>query len=162
MTSWVIRSSAKCLSRRCVSFAYDVKWFRINFRLFSKDDITQITRCVSIVFKISYFWGSIAKLRKATISFVISIRPYGTTRLTLGGFLWSLIFWYFRKSAENIQVPRITECFTWIPMYIFVQISFISSLLWEMFQAKVLEKFQNTSCSITFCFLENHAVYEIR
>jgi hypothetical protein len=30
--------------------------------------------------------GAFSKLRKATISFVVSVRPHGTTRLLLGGF----------------------------------------------------------------------------
>jgi len=33
-----------------------------------------------------YFLGAFAKLRKATISFVMSVRPHGITRLPLDGF----------------------------------------------------------------------------
>jgi hypothetical protein len=33
-------------------------------------------------------------LRKATVSFVMSRRPDGTTRLSLDGFSWNLIFEY--------------------------------------------------------------------
>ena len=33
-----------------------------------------------------HFLGAFAKLRKATISFVTSVRPHGRTRLPLGGF----------------------------------------------------------------------------
>jgi hypothetical protein len=40
--------------------------------------------------------GAYAKLRKTTISFVISVRPsvspHATTRLPMEGFLWNLIF----------------------------------------------------------------------
>ena len=32
------------------------------------------------------FLGAFAKLRKATVSFVMSVRPHGTTRLPMGGF----------------------------------------------------------------------------
>jgi len=46
--------------------------------------------------RLSYdFLGAFAKLRKTTISFVISVRlsfrPHGTTRLPLDGFSWNLI-----------------------------------------------------------------------
>jgi hypothetical protein len=32
------------------------------------------------------FLGAFAKLRKAAFSFVMSVRPHGTTRLTMDGF----------------------------------------------------------------------------
>ena len=54
------------------------------------------------------FLGAFAKLRKAIISFVISVRssvcPHGTTRLPLDGFdeIWYLLI--FRKSVEKFQV----------------------------------------------------------
>jgi hypothetical protein len=47
------------------------------------------------------YLGTFAKLRKATISFVMSVCPpvcpHGTTRFTLYGFLRKLIFGYFSK-----------------------------------------------------------------
>ena len=36
--------------------------------------------------KCSYFLGAFAKLRNATVSFVMSVCPHGTTRLPLDGF----------------------------------------------------------------------------
>ena len=51
---------------------------------------------------------AVAKLRKATISFVISVRPsvclHGTTRLLLDGFSRNLIFEYFSKNCRENQV----------------------------------------------------------
>jgi hypothetical protein len=45
--------------------------------------------------------GAFAKLRKATISFVLcvclSIRPHGTSRLPMGGFSWNFTFEHFSK-----------------------------------------------------------------
>jgi hypothetical protein len=35
---------------------------------------------------LTIFLGAIVKLRKATVSFVMSVCPHGTTRLPLGGF----------------------------------------------------------------------------
>jgi len=44
-------------------------------------------------------------LRKAASSLVMSVRPYGTTRLPLDGFSLNLIlggsYFFFRKSIEN-------------------------------------------------------------
>ena len=34
----------------------------------------------------------------------VSLRPHGTTRLSPDGFLWNLMFVYFSKSVEKIQV----------------------------------------------------------
>jgi hypothetical protein len=48
--------------------------------------------------------GAFAKLRKATISFVMSISPHGSTRLPTDGLPLNLRFMYFCKSAEKIQV----------------------------------------------------------
>ena len=41
--------------------------------------------------------GAFAKLPKVTISFVMSVRPQGTSRLPLDGFWWNLIFELFPK-----------------------------------------------------------------
>ena len=48
----------------------------------------------------------VRRVRKITKSdsFVVSIHPYGITRLQLYGFSWNFIFEIFRKSAENVQV----------------------------------------------------------
>jgi hypothetical protein len=52
------------------------------------------------------FLGAFEKLRKATISLVVSVRPsvrsHGTYRLLLDGFSWN--FSSFRHSVEKIQV----------------------------------------------------------
>ena len=82
------------------------------------------------------FLGSFAKLRKATISFVVfvcpSVCPRGTTLLPLDGFLRKFIFEYFsKKKFEKIQVllksvKNEVYC-TWRPVYIFYHISLISS-----------------------------------
>ena len=38
----------------------------------------------------SYFLGAMVELRKATVNFVMSVRPHGTARLPPDGFSWSL------------------------------------------------------------------------
>jgi len=39
-----------------------------------------------LILLLDLFLGAFAKLRKATVSFVVSVRPHGTTRLALDGF----------------------------------------------------------------------------
>jgi len=52
---------------------------------------------------IDTYLGSFAKLRKATIGFVLSaFRPQGTTRRPLDGFLLNLLYVYLGKCVENI------------------------------------------------------------
>ena len=48
------------------------------------------------------FLGVFGKLWKATISFVMSVRPYGRNRLPLDGFTRN---YFSKKSVEKIQVP---------------------------------------------------------
>ena len=61
-----------------------------------------------IVSVIVAFLGAFAKLQNATISFVMSVRPsvcpHRVIRLPLDGFSLNLIFEFFRKCVEAIQV----------------------------------------------------------
>jgi hypothetical protein len=52
------------------------------------------------------FWITFANWRNAPISFVMSVRPHGTTRLPLYGFSYNLTFEYFRNSLEDVQKLR--------------------------------------------------------
>ena len=75
----------------------------------------RITRCLL---------GAKAKLRKATISFVMSVCPHGTTRLPLHEFWLNMIFeLLFRKPVEQIQVSlksnKYNGYFTWRRFHIF-------------------------------------------
>jgi len=61
---------------------------------------------VKYVSKVSYlFLGAYAKLRKATISFVMSVRssisPREITWLPLDGFLLNFVFEYFSKISQQ-------------------------------------------------------------
>ena len=52
-----------------------------------------------------YIFGAFAKLRKVTISLVVSVLPHDKTRLPLEGFSLNLIFAYFSKACrENSSV----------------------------------------------------------
>jgi len=50
----------------------------------------------------SAFLGAFAKLRRATIGFVVSVRTHGKTRLPLNRFSWNLSI--LKKSVQSIQV----------------------------------------------------------
>jgi hypothetical protein len=59
----------------------------------------------ALFFTGTQFLGAFTKLRKTTISFVVSFclsaRPHGTTRLPLNGFSGNLIFEYFVKICRE-------------------------------------------------------------
>ena len=53
------------------------------------------------------FLGAFAKLRKASVTFIMSGRPSaslnGTTRLPLDGFLWNFIFQFFQNLSKELK-----------------------------------------------------------
>jgi hypothetical protein len=59
--------------------------------------------CLLYTYPIYDFYSNSQKLRKVTISFVISVRlsvcPHGTTRLPQEGFSWNLMYGYFSKNC---------------------------------------------------------------
>ena len=81
-----------------------------------------------------WFLGALEKIRKAAISFVVSVRP-SCVRIeysaSTGRILMKFDFWrFFWKSVETIQV--ILKCknnvyFTWIPMYVYYSVLLIFS-----------------------------------
>jgi len=52
---------------------------------------------LEIVWRFGFLLGAFAKLRKATNSFFMSVRPHGVIRFPLDEFSWNLIFDYFLK-----------------------------------------------------------------
>jgi hypothetical protein len=53
----------------------------------------EIYNCICWDMKLSIsFLSAFAKLRKVTISFEVSVRQHGATRLSLDGFSWSFMF----------------------------------------------------------------------
>ena len=114
------------------------------------------------------FLGAFAKLRKATLSCVtsvrLSVRPHGTTRLSLDGFLWNLIFEDFSEICrENSNVIKIgqEQRVLYIETYTYFW-SYIAHffLEWEIFQTNVVEKFK-TRILYSVTFFETRDVYEI-
>ena len=111
------------------------------------------------------FWGAFAKLRKATISFVMSVsspvRP-SVHMEQLGSHLTDFNeIWYvssFRKCVEKIQVSLKSDknngYFTWRPMYCTFVIVFRSVILrMRNVTDKVVEKIKtHILCSVTFLF----------
>jgi hypothetical protein len=72
--------------------------------------------CKYMIFKIhacyvsdNSFLGLLQNCKKATIVY-LSVRPHGTTRLVMDGFLWNLIFVYFSKICrENSSFIKISQ-----------------------------------------------------
>ena len=105
------------------------------------------------------FNGANAKLRKVTISFVMSVRSYGKTQLLLNGFPWYLIFVLVENLSRTFKfdynMPITTGTFH-------EDLCAEFFLEWEMFQTNVVEKIKtHILCAMTFFFTENPAAYEI-
>ena len=79
----------------------------------------------------SHFRRVRKKMRKSTISCVLSVCPYGTTMLPLNGLSYDWYISILRKSVEKIQVSlkfyTNKGYFKWGPIYIFNHISLVSS-----------------------------------
>ena len=80
-----------------------------------------------------FLFGAFAKLRKATVSFVMSVRlsvclPARDNSASTGWVFMKFDIWaFFEKTVEKIQVSLKSATnngyFTWRPMYIFDQVS---------------------------------------
>jgi hypothetical protein len=85
-----------------------------------------------------------------------SVCPHGTTRLSLDGFSWNLVFENFLKLTwENSnfikigQEERVLHMMTNIHFWSYVARFFLE---WEMFQTNVVEKVKTHFCSVIFFF----------
>jgi hypothetical protein len=121
--------------------------------------------------KHSQFLGAFAKLRKATISFVMSVRPsfcpHGTTRLPMDEFPLNFIFVYFLKTVEKSQVSlksdKINGYFTWGTLDLFFSYLAHFFLEREMLQIKVVEKIKRKKhilCSLKFFFRKSCVLWD--
>ena len=114
---------------------------------------------ISIIRSYSITLGAFAKLRKATISFVMSVcpsvRPHGKTRLYYTDVHEISYLSVFRKSSKSLKTDKNNGCFTWRPIYVWSYLpeSFVE---WEMFQTKVVD---NNKTYLTFFFFETRAVF---
>ena len=111
--------------------------------------------------RVRYTLAVLEKLGKATVSFVISVRPFSslhrTTPLPLDGVIWHFIFEGFLNISRKLT--RITGNLH-EDLRIFWQYLAELFLELEIFQAKVVEKLKtHILCSITY--FENRAIYEI-
>jgi hypothetical protein len=145
------------------------RWFfTFSFlRLVVKWSISLCVFYSSCLLRSLTFLGAFAKLRKATVSFVMSVRL--SVRMEQLGSHWTDFheIWYwriFRKSVEKIQVSLKSDkskgYFTWRPIYIFLSYLADFFLEWEMFQTKAVEKIKtHILFSITF-FLKSCCLWE--
>ena len=99
--------------------------------------LKRTARCTSLCLLSAY-----AKLQKATINFVSSVRPHGTTRLPLDGFSLNLTFEYFSKICpENSESIKKNWALSNEAQYTFFNLARLFLLKSKkMFQTKVVEK----------------------
>ena len=92
----------------------------------------------------------------------MSVRPHATTRLPLDGFWWNLIFEFFRKSVDKIQVSLKSDknngCFTWRRFH-FTTSRWI--LRMRNVSKEICTENQNSHFILSNFFPENRVVYEI-
>ena len=98
------------------------------------------------------FWGAFAKLRKATISFVMSVCPHGAS----GIFMKFVILRFFRKSFEKMYVSlksnKSNGYLTWgLVLHSFDNIV-LNSSQYENFQTKFVEKLKKKSFMLNNSF----------
>ena len=102
------------------------------------------------------FLGAFAKLRKQTISFVMSVCPHGTTGLPLDGFSWNFYIWvFFRKCKKKKSVLIKIGKKKQRVLYMKTNIHFWSHLAqffseWEMFQTTVAREILYRKLEHTF------------
>jgi hypothetical protein len=103
-----------------------------------------------------------AKLRKATIRFVMPVRPQGTTDLPQDGFSWNLTLSILRKCVEKIQVTLKDDKSNWY--FTWRRCTFMISRLLLLRKRNVIDKSsienQNTRFMFSNFFPENLSVYQ--
>jgi len=121
---------------------------------------------IIVLREINIFWRVLKTAKSSLVSSCLivcmSVRPHGTTRLPLKEFSWNLIFEYFRKSVEKMQVSlksaKTNAYFAWRQMYTLDHISLNSSYNEKYVRKISREAKTHISCSITI-FL-NPTVYD--
>ena len=108
------------------------------------------------------FLGAFSKLRKATISFVRSVRSHKTTRLPMDGFSWNFVWGFFENLSRNFKfyknLTRITG--TWRHLYICDNTSLHSCYNKKYFRQSCRQN-QNAHFMFNDIFLKNPAFYEM-
>jgi hypothetical protein len=124
--------------------------FTLDIDLFSRNTASQMMTWwrgylirFALVIWIWLFLGAFAKLRKATVSFVMSVCPSvcprGTTRLPLDGFSWNLTFDYFSIICrENSSFIKIWQEYRVV--YMMICIHFLSSVPFLPRMKNILDK----------------------
>jgi hypothetical protein len=112
------------------------------------------------------FLGAFAKLRKATVAFLMSVRSHGETRLPLDGVSWNLIFEFFRNSCrENSSFLKMRRDQRALYMQTYVHLWYYLAevfLEWGLFQIKSITFFRK-SCrlwdNVEKCNRDGEATY---
>jgi hypothetical protein len=115
-----------------------------------------------------HFLGAFAKLRKATVSFLVSVYP--SVLMEHLGSHWTEFneIWYlsiFLKSVEKIQISlkygKNNGYFTWRPIYIYDHISLSSYKNEKCFIKKLQIKSKHTYCFQWFFLNKKNAVWVV-
>jgi hypothetical protein len=97
-------------------------------------------------------FSHVRRIATATITFVVSVRPRGTSRFPQIGFFWNLIFEYFSKICKENQI--------WLKYNKNSGYEDLCAYLWGTFQSKVVEAIKTHILCSNF-FFENRGIYEI-
>ena len=107
-----------------------------------------------LIYKLIYVLGAFAKLRKATISSVMSVRPSWSYSGPNGRTFLKFDIWVFFQSVENNQISLKSDknngCLMWGPIYISDHISLNSSWNEKFSGQRLYKKLKGILCSITF------------
>jgi len=115
------------------------------------------------------FLGAFEKLRKATISFVMSVRlspsvrPHETSRLPLKGSSWDLMFEYLSKVQKiqvSLKLDKNSGYFTW-HQYTYLIISRSVLLIMKYVSDKGCREYQKTHFRFNNFFPDDRASYVI-
>jgi len=98
------------------------------YGLYGSENRQRLFPCAALS---GWVFGAFAKLRKATVSVVMSVRPY-ETRLPLDGMfmkvdVWVFFAYYVQKIHVSLKSDKNIGYFTWWPIHISNHISLSSS-----------------------------------
>ena len=104
---WKNWTSVKSKLFQFSPFYCNITWCTSNRRRFTYKKTYEYHPCAIYCFyrncrqKVKDFLSAFAKSRKATVGFIKSVRPHGTTRLPLDGFSWNLFWVFFSKICRE-------------------------------------------------------------
>ena len=96
VVNWTVKTVQLSTSPKVLFVSYNAQRIVKNIR------VSFISCCLLYMFGVIWFLDAFGKLRKAAISFVVSVCSLGTTRLPLEGFSWNFTSEDFAKICREI------------------------------------------------------------